>query len=295
MYGPFTNDEHINSACIEHGKRKITKKDEEMRTHVFDLCLFTDRGRTLIAQALKSKLIEDGGIVTRDNIEYEKVKVSYVNLRLSSGSIVGFSGKRDDEVDGKIYLLCLIWCKMPEWTAADAEVPSADAGDTVDSEDFALLKQSQVDGDKTDEEKLAITLTVCSVLVGTLYLLTIARRSNKAATETPSSRKPTSVLQPWRHSVNRSLPTTTAEGRAETPTRAVQYNSLASTHRRQSCSTSSIASMHTRTNQALWRSVIMRSRLTASLFKQQPGVAVMATTSAIAGSRFRTLCTSRPA
>lgn len=295
MFGPFAKGERINSACIEHGKRKTTKEGEVTRTQVLGLRLFTNRGRALIARALKSKSNEDGSIVTRDDIEYENVKVSYIDMPLSSGSIIGFYGKSDDGLDGKIYRLGLIWCKMPELTVADAEVPFADVGDTVDSEDFALLKQSQVDGEKTAKEKLTITLKVCSVLDGTLCFLTIPRHSKIAATESPSSRKSARVQQPWRHSVDRFLPATTAGGRAKTPTRVVQCNSLAATRRRQSCSTASTASMHTRTSHALCRSLITRSRLTASLFKQQPGVAVMATTSAVAGSRFRTICTSRPA
>ena len=153
-FGPFAKGERINSACIEHGTRKAKEKDEVRRTQILGLRLFTNRGRALIARALKSKPGESGSVF-RDDVEYENVKVTYVDMPLSSGSIIGFYGRSDDGSDGKIYRLGIIWCKMPELTAADAEVPFADTGDTVDSEDFALLKKDQTDGTKTLQNQLA--------------------------------------------------------------------------------------------------------------------------------------------
>ena len=44
---------------------------------------------------------------------------------------------------------------MPALTAADAEVPFADTGDTVDSEDLALLQKDQTAGTKSLQDKLA--------------------------------------------------------------------------------------------------------------------------------------------
>lgn len=167
-FGPFARGERINSACIEHGKRK-PKDKETTRTQILGLRLFTNRGRALIARALQSKPGEKDSVF-RDGIEYESVKVSYLDMPFNSGSIIGFFGKSDD-TDGKIYRLGIIWCKMSEMKAEDAEVPFSSTGDTVDSEDFALLEKDQTAGTKSLQDKLtaaqkvSLAVKFCTQLV----------------------------------------------------------------------------------------------------------------------------------
>lgn len=116
----------------------------------------------MIARALQSKSGEKGSVI-RDGVEYENVKVTYVDMPFNSGSIIGFYGKSDDSAEGKIHRLGLIWCNMPALTAADAEVPFADTGDTVDSEDFALLQKDQTAGTKSLQDKLAAAQKVSTI------------------------------------------------------------------------------------------------------------------------------------
>ena len=122
-----------------------------MPTQVLGLRLFTNRGRSLIARAFQSKLGENG-IVIRDGVAYENVSVLYMDLPFNSGSIKGFFGRSDDGSDGKIYRLGIIWCRLPEINAEDAEVQFTDTGDAVDSEDLALLQKDQAFSSKSLKE-----------------------------------------------------------------------------------------------------------------------------------------------
>lgn len=104
------------------------------------LRLFTNRGRGLIARALHSEPGEKG-MVIRDGVAYENVSVLYMDIPFNSGCIKGFFGRSDNISDGKIYRLGIIWCRLPEMTANEAEAQFTDTGDTVDSEDLALLQK----------------------------------------------------------------------------------------------------------------------------------------------------------
>jgi hypothetical protein len=149
-FGPFLAGERINSASIEHGKQKVKDK-EMMPTQVLGLRLFTNRGRGLIARAFHSEPGEKG-IVIRDGVAYENVSVLYMDVPFSSGSIKGFFGTSDDSADGKIYRLGIIWCRLPEMTAEETEAQFTDTGDTVDSEDLAILQKDQTAGNKSLQE-----------------------------------------------------------------------------------------------------------------------------------------------
>ncbi|KAF2743081.1 hypothetical protein M011DRAFT_529339 [Sporormia fimetaria CBS 119925] len=172
-FGPFLLGERINSASIEHGvehkesvkegETKEKKITETSHTQILGLRLFTNRGRALVARASKSEII-DKGIVIRDGVTYKDVNVTYIDAPFHSGSIKGFFGRSNDGTDGtegKIFRLGLIWCKMPEVKADEAESQFAAADDTVDSQDLAALRGDQSANSnalREAQQKLQMTL-----------------------------------------------------------------------------------------------------------------------------------------
>lgn len=81
-------------------------------TQVLGLRLFTNRGRAMIARALKSEP-GDKGTVVRDGVKYESVSVLYMDLPFHSGSIKGFFGSSDDGSGGRIFRLGLTGAVCP--------------------------------------------------------------------------------------------------------------------------------------------------------------------------------------
>jgi hypothetical protein len=151
----FSNGERITSASIEHGVPQVSVSTASGTTTastparlVLGLRLFTNRGRHLIARALHSQLGEKSGVVIRDGVTFEDVKIQYIDLPFSSGTLKGFFGRSDDET-GKIHQLGIIWCRLAETNATDAEVTFTDSGDVVDSEDLMSLQKDQTDSNKT--------------------------------------------------------------------------------------------------------------------------------------------------
>jgi hypothetical protein len=151
----FGNGERITSASIEHGLPQVSAstasgsaKESAPARLVLGLRLFTNRGRHLIARALHSQLGDKSGVVVRDGVTFEDVKIQYIDLPFSSGTLKGFFGRSDDEA-GKIHQLGIIWCRVDETKATDAEVTFTDSGDVVDSEDLASLQKDQTEGSKT--------------------------------------------------------------------------------------------------------------------------------------------------
>lgn len=110
-----------------------------MPDQVLGLRLFTNRGRALIARALKSTP-GDNGTVQRDGVTYEKVNVLYLDDPFSSGTLKGFFGRSDDGAEGKIFRLGIIWGRLPEVTAEEAEGQFLETTDTIDGEDRAILQ-----------------------------------------------------------------------------------------------------------------------------------------------------------
>jgi hypothetical protein len=154
-FGPFLLGERINSVSIEYGRKKNDNNDQTSSpTQVLGLRLFTNRGRALIARALRSEQVEKGTVI-RDGVTYEDVSVLYMDCPFSSGSIKGFFGRSDDGSDGKIFRLGIIWCRMPEMTTEEAEAQFADTGDTVDSEDLTLLQKDRTTLREAQERLLA--------------------------------------------------------------------------------------------------------------------------------------------
>ncbi|KAI1321093.1 hypothetical protein F5Y16DRAFT_417104 [Xylariaceae sp. FL0255] len=162
-FGPFLPGERINSVSIEHGKEKAPEPVEEdgkkkmaamMPTQILGLRLFTNRGRALIARALKSAPGEKG-IVVKDGVTYESVNVLYIDVPFPMGTLKGFFGRSDDEGDGKIFRLGVIWGSLPETTGDEAEAEFLDTSDTVDSEDLALMSTSNNRSLQEMQQKLA--------------------------------------------------------------------------------------------------------------------------------------------
>ncbi|KAI0147799.1 hypothetical protein GGR57DRAFT_475869 [Xylariaceae sp. FL1272] len=162
-FGPFLPGERINSVSIEHGKEKAPEPTEEngkkkmapmMPTQILGLRLFTNRGRALIARALKSTPGEKG-VVVKDGITYENVNVLYVDVPFPLGTLKGFFGRSDDETDGKILRLGVIWGSLPETVGDETEAEFLDTSDTVDSEDLALMSTSNNKSLNEMQQKLA--------------------------------------------------------------------------------------------------------------------------------------------
>lgn len=145
-FGPFLAGERINSASIEHGKQK-GKDNETMPTQVLGIRLYTNRGRGLIARALRSEPGEKG-IAIRDGVTYENVSVLFMDVPFNSGSVKGFFGRSDDSSDGKIYRLGIIWGRLPEVAADEVEVQFADTSDTIDREDLEETQQKLISAQK---------------------------------------------------------------------------------------------------------------------------------------------------
>lgn len=115
--------------------------------------LFTNRGRGLIARALQSlehtipadpndKFPEPKKLNVRDGVNYENVKVLYLDVPFNLGSIKGFFGRSDDDSKtSKIWRLGIVWCRNAEQPVEDMAMHAGDAGDVVDSEDLALLQR----------------------------------------------------------------------------------------------------------------------------------------------------------
>lgn len=103
------------------------------------LRLFTNRGRNLLARALRSetKRENDRDIVTRDGVTYEDVKVQFMDMPFNSGTIKGFFGRSEDAAAGKIYRLGIIWCRMDELKPDETETDFKNVRDSVDLDDLA--------------------------------------------------------------------------------------------------------------------------------------------------------------
>ncbi|KAI1266124.1 hypothetical protein F5Y18DRAFT_435050 [Xylariaceae sp. FL1019] len=162
-FGPFLPGERINSVSIEHGREKAPTPTQEngkqkiaamMPTQVLGLRLFTNRGRALIARALKSTPGEKG-VVVKDGITYENVTVLYVDVPFPLGTLKGFFGRSDDEADGKILRLGVIWGSLPETVGDETETDFIDSSDTVDSEDLALMSTTNNKSLHELQQKLA--------------------------------------------------------------------------------------------------------------------------------------------
>jgi hypothetical protein len=110
-----------------------------MPKQVLGLRLFTNRGRNLIARALHSEVDSEHAVI-RDGVTYEDVKVQYLDPPFNSGTLKGFFGRSEDESNGKIFRLGIIWGRASGTTAADEEAAFTDSGDVADGEDLMLLQ-----------------------------------------------------------------------------------------------------------------------------------------------------------
>ncbi|KAI1181656.1 hypothetical protein F5B17DRAFT_436517 [Nemania serpens] len=163
-FDSFMAGERINSVSIEHGREKAPEKTDKdktstmMPTQILGLRLFTNRGRSLIARALKSTPGEKGTVV-KDGVTYENVSVLYIDVPFSSGTLKGFFGRSDSGADGKIFRLGIIWGSMPEMTAEESEAQFVDTTETMDSEDIALMLQNDEEADNKALEEFRADAT----------------------------------------------------------------------------------------------------------------------------------------
>ncbi|KAI1109969.1 hypothetical protein F5Y14DRAFT_444299 [Nemania sp. NC0429] len=148
-FDSFLPGERINSVFIEHGREKAPETSTTTPTQILGLRLFTNRGRSLIARALKSTPGEKG-IVVKDGVTYENVNVAYFDVPFNSGTLKGFFGRSTTGADGKILRLGIIWGSMPATTAEESSAEFADSVETVDSEDVALMRQSDQEAARAD-------------------------------------------------------------------------------------------------------------------------------------------------
>lgn len=131
-----------------------------MPTQILGLRLFTNRGRALIARALKSTSGENG-VVVKDGVSYESVNVLYIDVPFPLGTLKGFFGRSDDSGEGKIFRLGVIWGSLPEAIGDEVEQEFLDISDTVDAEDLALMSTSNKKSLQEIQQKLADAQKVC--------------------------------------------------------------------------------------------------------------------------------------
>ena len=142
----FSKGERITSAAIEHGRDENDNGKEEP-LQVLGLRLYTNRGRSFVARALQSKsitLANGKPGVERDGYNYANVNTVYVEMPFNSGTLKGFFGRSDDD-SGGIFRLGIIWCQLPELSAAEEETPfDVDADmELADDDDREELQEHQ--------------------------------------------------------------------------------------------------------------------------------------------------------
>jgi len=103
----FQAGERVFSAAIETGT--VTGSKGSMEPRVLSVCMYTNRGRRLLGQAVKNE-IQPGNKVRKDGVLYENVHTDYVDNCFGAGTLKGFFGRLDrTEGDGGILRLGLIW------------------------------------------------------------------------------------------------------------------------------------------------------------------------------------------
>lgn len=151
------------SAAIEHGREF---SDVEKEIQVLGLRLFTNRGRGLVARALRNqpftKSMKKG--ITRDGYDYVDINVLYVDMPFNSGTIKGFFRRSDDGPGGKIYRLGLIWCHLPELKVDEQEAPFNNKADLAmaDDEDRTQLEEDRRNAAVERDKALAAAQEVSS-------------------------------------------------------------------------------------------------------------------------------------
>jgi hypothetical protein len=172
---------------------------------VLGLRLFTNRGHSLIARAIKSEIGEKG-VVVRDGVPYKDVKVQYMDMPFNSGSIKGFFGRSDDGEKSAIHRLGLIWARSDKSIPRDVETDFAASSDIVGSEDYAVLQKSQTAGTRSLEDKLlaaqkvgcASTNLESNTLTTSRHLMTTAKHLMIAVIKSTSLRRFVKAHQPWK-------------------------------------------------------------------------------------------------
>ncbi|KAF2656901.1 hypothetical protein K491DRAFT_354908 [Lophiostoma macrostomum CBS 122681] len=113
-FGPFNAGERVISASIETGVRT---GDSEKR--VLAIGLFTNRGRSFLATARTDA--DNDGKYNKDGTFYEKVEVAHFDGPLEHGTFLGFFGRSDDDKEGAIWRLGLVWGKSSTPDPTNAE------------------------------------------------------------------------------------------------------------------------------------------------------------------------------
>lgn len=106
----ITAGERIASAAIEIGAPvERNGRSEEDAVRVLSVCLYTNRGRRLLGQAVRNEVLP-GGRVRKDGVEYEAVKTLFLDSAFSSGTLKGFFGRVSTDAEaGGIIRLGIVW------------------------------------------------------------------------------------------------------------------------------------------------------------------------------------------
>lgn len=151
----FQPGERITSAAIEVGALATDPKiasDENVR--VLSICMYSNRGRRLLGQAVKNEVLP-GGRVRKDDVEYEQVKTLYLDSAYNTGTFKGFFGRVSmDETAGGILRLGLIWGDSTSMKLSTTVTDAAPVYDTDFSASNATIEAYKEERDKARQETL---------------------------------------------------------------------------------------------------------------------------------------------
>ncbi|KAF2442344.1 hypothetical protein P171DRAFT_314280, partial [Karstenula rhodostoma CBS 690.94] len=103
-FGPFDVGERITSASVETGVRST---DHDNQPRVTAIGLFSNRGRSLVATAQTEA--RGQGTYLKDGVLYNTIHITNVEVPLERGTVKGFFGRSNDDQDGCIWRLGLLW------------------------------------------------------------------------------------------------------------------------------------------------------------------------------------------
>ena len=145
--GNFQAGERIFAVAIEHGMPTGSRDPR-----VLSVCMYTNRGRRLLGQAVKNEILP-GGKVSKDGVVYEDVHTVYLDSAFGTGTLKGFFGWLDtDEVKGGILRLGLIWGDSTSKSRANTVAEPAPIYDTDTNTNNATINAFREERDQARRE-----------------------------------------------------------------------------------------------------------------------------------------------
>ncbi|EXJ55901.1 hypothetical protein A1O7_08832 [Cladophialophora yegresii CBS 114405] len=145
--GNFQAGERIFAVAIEHGVATGTQDPR-----VLSVCMYTNRGRRLLGQAVKNDIMP-GGKVSKDSVVYENIHTVYLDNAFSTGTLKGFFGRLDtNETNGGILRLGLIWGDSTSTKLSNTVAEPAPVYDTDTNTNNATINAFREERDQARRE-----------------------------------------------------------------------------------------------------------------------------------------------